>query len=89
MRDIFYRKAKTVYFSTEGNNILLEFLFEKSCDVKIEQKNAFFVRNFTKLCENMRKFVNYGKTFKLCDFMRKLSNYAISHKCIIHGALRM
>ena len=72
-------KLQTVFFSTEGNNIMLEFLFEKSCDVKIEQNIAFFVRNFTKLCENMRKLGNYAKTFKLCDFMRKLSNYAISH----------
>ena len=49
-------KLKTVIFSTEWNNILVEFLFEDACAVKIEQKLSFFVRNFTKLCEIMRKF---------------------------------
>ena len=72
-----YQKANNSFFSTEGNNIMLEFLFEKSCDVKIEQKTAFLSeisqnyakkKKIWKLCENVQIMRFYAKTVKLCDF---------------------
>jgi len=77
---IFYtEKLKKRFFSTEGNNILLEFLFENTRDVKFEQRQQLLCeisRNNAKICENF-------------EFMRKRSNYANSHNRKIHGALRM
>jgi len=64
----FTEKLKQFISRPKGIISCWNFYLRSHVTSKLSKKMHFFVRNFTKLCENMRKFVNYAKTFKLCDF---------------------